>query len=196
MTASSALLVLGGIVVLTIFYVLLPLMLDAYGRFRGKRLVTCPETHHPAAVDLDLKRVALTVATGKGPLRLRQCSRWPERHDCGQECLRQIEAAPQECLIRTIVSRWYEGKACALCGVPLEGVQEWGHGLGLLAPDGMTIEWREVPGERLPEVLQSHRPICWNCQVAESFRRNYPDLVIDRPEGISRDRLHRDAAGH
>ena len=39
MTASSALLVLGGIAVLTIFYVLLPVMLDAYGRFRSKRLV-------------------------------------------------------------------------------------------------------------------------------------------------------------
>src|SRR5215470_11462087 len=136
MTASSALLVLGGIAVLTIFYVLLPLMLDAYGRFRGKRLVTCPETHHPAAVDLDLKRVALTVATGKGPLRLRQCSRWPERHDCGQECLRQIEADPENCLLWNIVSHWYEGKTCVYCHQRFGQLHRLDHAPALLGPDG------------------------------------------------------------
>jgi hypothetical protein len=50
-----------------------------------------------------------------------------------------------------------------------------------MSPDGRTMEWGEVRVEDLPEVLRTHRPVCWNCHVAESFRRQYPDLVIDAP---------------
>ncbi len=32
----------------------------------------------------------------------------------------------------------------------------------------------------LPRVSETHRPLCWNCYFAESFRREFPDLPVDR----------------
>ena len=63
--------------------------------WRGDRLVTCPETRQPVGVALDLKHVAATGIGHAPALRLRTCTRWPERQDCGQECLAQIQAAPE-----------------------------------------------------------------------------------------------------
>jgi phospholipase C len=95
-----------------------------YFRLRGKMLVTCPETKKPAAVDVDAKGAAEHSILTEPYLRLSECSRWPERQGCGQECLSQIEAAPEECLVRTLVAKWFAGKACAYCGRPIEGI-DW-----------------------------------------------------------------------
>ena len=75
-----------------------------YFAIRGRRLVECPETKAPAAVNVNAARAAVA-----GQLTLSECSRWPERQSCGRECLAQIERAPQDCLVRTVVTKWYEG---------------------------------------------------------------------------------------
>ncbi|HET8646180.1 MAG TPA: hypothetical protein VFO85_11865, partial [Vicinamibacteria bacterium] len=85
-------------------------------RWRGTRLVRCPETRAPAAVDLDVKHTLLNGVVGREPLRLRDCSRWPERAGCGEDCLAQVERSPEDCLVRNIVAEWYQGKSCVLCG--------------------------------------------------------------------------------
>lgn len=51
----------------------------------------------------------------------------------------------------------------------------------LMSPERRTVEWHEVPAETLPEVLSTYRPVCWSCHIAESFRREHPELVIERP---------------
>jgi 5-methylcytosine-specific restriction endonuclease McrA len=51
----------------------------------------------------------------------------------------------------------------------------------LIGPDHRTVQWPDVQPERLPEVLANHQPLCWNCHVAESFRQQHPELVIDNP---------------
>src|SRR6266571_4953162 len=81
--------------------------LRTYLKFRGKRLVSCPETHKPAAVRVAAGKAALEVTVGNHQLRLSECSRWPEREVCGQECLAQIQEAPKACLVWTIISRHY-----------------------------------------------------------------------------------------
>jgi hypothetical protein len=53
--------------------------LRTYLKFRGKRLVSCPETHQPAAVRVAAGTVALKATVGNEQLRLSECSRWPER---------------------------------------------------------------------------------------------------------------------
>src|ERR1035438_1267239 len=80
----------------------------AYFEYRGKRLITCPETHKPEAVDVAAGEVAVGAFLSEPTLRLKECSRWPERQDCGQECLQQIEIGPANCLVWNIVSQWYE----------------------------------------------------------------------------------------
>ena len=154
----------------------------AYFKLRGKRLVTCPETQKPVAVDLDALHLARDAAFGPLHLRLSECSRWPERQGCGQECLRQIEAAPQGCLVRRIVAEWYAGKTCVICGKPVDTAEQWvGHVPALLNPDKKTVYWNGLAPEKLPEVFQTHSPVCWSCHIAETFRREHPDLVVDRP---------------
>ena len=74
----------------------------AYLKWRGERIITCPENQRPAGVLVNTRHVLLMTLEGKSDLRLKSCSRWPERKDCGQECLRQIEAAPEDCLISHI----------------------------------------------------------------------------------------------
>jgi hypothetical protein len=67
-----------------------------YFRFRGPRLVTCPETHEAAVVEVAAKCVGMQAMWDKRSLRLSKCSRWPVREGCRQGCLRQIEARPTE----------------------------------------------------------------------------------------------------
>ena len=151
----------------------------AYFGYRGKRLVTCPETHKAAAVDVAAGKAAVDAFLSEPTLRLKQCSRWPERQDCGQECLQQIEADPENCLVWNIVSHWYEGKKCVICHKTIGRLHHLDHAPGLLGPDHKTVEWRELRPEQLPAVFATHRPVCWDCHVTEIFRRLYPELVVD-----------------
>lgn len=176
----DALEVLGFVVALGAFALMAWLVGRAYLRLRGKRLVTCPETNEPAAVDLDLRFAAVTSAFGRPHFRLKDCSRWPERQSCGQVCLMQLEAAPHDCLVRNIVGSWYKGKACAYCGKAFGEIHWHDHEPAVLSPGGLTLQWSEVLPERLPLVLVTHRPVCWDCHVAERFRREHPDLAIER----------------
>jgi hypothetical protein len=153
----------------------------AYVKYRGKRLVGCPETSQPAAVDVDAWHAALTGVVGKPTLRLASCSRWPARHDCGQQCLRQIEQSPEGCLVRTLLTEWYAGKQCVLCGRDLGHIDWIEHKPALMTPGNITVQWDGIDVVKLDEVLVSHKPVCWNCHVAETFRRERPDLVIDNP---------------
>ena len=78
-------------------------------RYRGERVITCPENRRPAGVALGAGRAAVL-----GSFRLSACSRWPEHAGCGQECLAQIQESPEACLVRNILTDWYRGKSCAL----------------------------------------------------------------------------------
>jgi hypothetical protein len=178
---TTVLYVIGALVILLAIYPALPILAAAWRRYRGTRVITCPETHQPAAVEVDARHAAVTLLLGgASELRLRDCTRWPEKRNCGQECLRQIEATPEDCLVRNMLARWYAGKSCVCCGKELGEIDWLQHRPGLMSPEHKTFEWRDIPPETLPSVLASYLPVCWNCHVAESFRREYPDLVTDR----------------
>jgi hypothetical protein len=153
----------------------------AWRRWRGTRVVTCPENGRPAAVDLDLRYAMAGSILGRPELRLRDCSRWPERKGCGQICLSQVEESPGSCLVRTMLEGWYADKSCAYCARAFGPIHWQNHNPGLRSPEGKLREWSEVPPETLPEVLLTHKPICWNCMIAEGFRQRLPELVVDRP---------------
>lgn len=155
--------------------------LRTYLRYRGERLVVCPETKRPAAVDVAAGRAARHALAGDLNVCLSDCSRWPERAGCGQDCLSQVEADPADCLVRNIVARWYADKNCAICGKPFGEIHWHDHRPALLDAEMRTVQWTEVAPEKLPEVFATHWPVCWNCHVAESFRREHAELVVDRP---------------
>ena len=143
-------------------------LLVSYLRLRGKRVVTCPQAKEAAAVDLDAGFAALTALFKKPTLRLRDCSRWGENHECGRACLRQIEAAPEDCLVRRILTAWYQGKSCIYCGRPFEGINWMQHKPCLVSPGLRIFEWGEIQPEAIPQVLATHSPVCWTCNVAET----------------------------
>lgn len=173
--------VLFAIVLLSAAYFLLRPLVNAYLKYRGTRVTTCPETCKPEAVEVDARRAALSAVSGKPHLQLSDCSRWPERQDCGQECLRQIELAPEECLVRTILRNWYQDKNCAYCGKPIGEIHWLDNKPALMSPEKITALCIDVPPETLHKVLSTHLPVCYDCHIAETFRRLYPDLVVDRP---------------
>lgn len=153
-----------------------------YRKYRGTRLVECPETGNPAAVHVNARHAASALPGRPPNLDLRSCSRWPEREGCGQECLDQIERAPHECLVRTVVSDWYHDQACAVCGKSFGEISWSDHKPALMDSDRNTRQWSEIPPEDLPAVFQTHRPVCWNCHVVQKLYQEHPDLVTERPE--------------
>src|ERR1700756_1867377 len=78
--------VIAGLFTIGTLAALAPAMVETYRKFRGTRLVTCPENRETAAVRVDTVRAAATGAVGNPTIRLQACSRWPELHDCDQEC--------------------------------------------------------------------------------------------------------------
>jgi hypothetical protein len=181
---------IAAIVVLVTSYLVAPRVVGAYLRYRGKRVITCPETRGAAGIEVDAAHAAFTSATGYSDLRLKSCSRWPEREGCGQECLLQVELSPEGCLVRRILQDWYEGKQCVSCGLTFGKMGFLDHRPGLLSPAGRPVGLDEVAAEELPDVLATHFPVCWDCHITESFCRRYPEMIVDRSTirtGVYRD---------
>jgi hypothetical protein len=155
--------------------------LGIYRRFRGDRIISCPENHQPAAVRVAAGKAAIEATVGAPHLELSKCSRWPEMANCGQECLSQIQEAPKACLVSNIVNRWYEGMKCTYCHKPFVELHWHDHPPALVNEQGKTLQWNEVPLENLQQTLATHWPVCWNCHIAETLRRLHPELVTDRP---------------
>lgn len=157
-----------------------------YLRFRGTRVVVCPETRRYVAVEVDAPHAAATAARGEPDLRLASCTRWPEREGCDQDCVWQITRAPEDCAVRTMLAEFYEGKRCAFCSDPIPALRWDEHHPALLRPtDRRIMEWREVPAQTLPDVLSTHLPVCWDCYIAESFRTEHPELVTERDSKLA-----------
>lgn len=169
-----------SLVLLALVVILGLVFVRAYLQFRGERVITCPENKRPAGVVVDTEHVLLMTLEGKTDLRLKSCSRWPERRDCGQECLRQIEAAPEDCLVRHVLTQWYHGKNCALCGKPIGEIHWADNEPALLNAEHQTIEWHEVAAADVPDVLATHQPVCWNCHVVNRMIEEHRELVLDR----------------
>ncbi len=153
--------------------------LRAYRRFRGARVVTCPETGCGAAVELDRAHAAATFTVGETDFRVTSCTQWPERKGCEQECVSQIEASPGGCLAGNMLADWYRGADCVICRTAIPEVRSSGDKPALESPEGRMIEWSDVKPEDLPQVLKTHRPVCWKC-YSTTYRAQFPGLAIER----------------
>jgi hypothetical protein len=150
-------------------------------RYRGKRIVTCPETKKPAIVEVDSLHASLTSTVGLPDIRLNDCSRWPIKGQCGQECLTDLDVAPERCLVSGVLMQWYRDKNCVYCTKSLTEVHWLDHRPALLSPAGKLMGWNEVNVVHLSEVLKTHSPVCWDCYITQTFRMDHPDLVVLRP---------------
>ena len=80
-----------------------------------------------------------------------------------------------------LLKRFFDGKSCAICKRVIAPVQRTGPKPGLLNPETHeTHAWDQIPNENLQAALDTHLPLCSACVLAESFRHDHPDLVVDR----------------
>jgi hypothetical protein len=177
MTTQLFVVLLIGIVLA----VYLGIALTAWIRLRGTRVVTCPETHKPAAVTLDTGHAAVTAVWEKADLKLNTCSRWPERQGCDQACVPQIVESGDETRPQMMAAHFFEGQRCTICQHPIDAVNAAALQPGLLDPvTHDAAAWDEIAAQDLPDAFRTRKPICANCALAESFRRRFPDRVVDR----------------
>jgi hypothetical protein len=176
---TVAFLIAGALAVAAIYFAIRYFAHNSM-RFGGAQVITCPETGEQAMVELDTRRAALTSLIGQTDLRLESCWRWPLMEDCGQECLLQLEVAPEECRVRGVLEKWYRNKSCAFCLKPFAEIELTDHKPALLSPEGVTLEWKQIPLPEVERTIATHLPVCWNCNVAQTFRREHSELVVDR----------------
>lgn len=178
---NSALYVVVAVLAATVLYFCIRLIANSFSRFGGSRAVVCPDNGKRVSVEVDAMRATLTSAIGCPEIRLQNCSRWPLKQDCGQECLVELDVAPDDCLVSGVLMRWYNGKTCIYCRKKFDEIHWIDHKPALCTPEGALIEWGEVTVEDIPMVLETHFPVCWDCYIAQSFRRDHPDMVVYRP---------------
>lgn len=150
-------------------------------RYRGSRIVTCPETKKPAIVEVDSLQASLTSTVGLPVIQLQHCSRWPIQEQCGQQCLVDLDVTPDRCLVSGVLMRWYRDKNCVYCSKAFPELHWMDHRPALLSADGNLLCWNQVPLGNLRNVLETHSPVCWDCYIAQKFREDHPDLVVFRP---------------
>jgi hypothetical protein len=150
-------------------------------KMRGKRVVICPETRQPAGVSVDVGHAATTAVWEKADIRLKDCSRWPERGECEQPCARQIERQPENTRTKSIATRFFAQKACAICHKPIDPPNAATLQPGFMNPEDHSVfAWDEILPAKLPAAVAGHYPLCANCTLAESFRQRFPDSVTEK----------------
>lgn len=172
---------IGVILIAVALFYVIRWLIRAREDYGGTRIVTCPETARPANVEVDAVHAALTSTFGNPDIRLQTCTRWPLRENCGQECLIDLNVAPADCLVNSVLMKWYSGRKCLHCGVAFEEVNWTDHRPALRSPDGDLRKWSEVSVAEVATVLNTYSPVCWNCYIAQSFVSEHPELVVFRP---------------
>ncbi|MBI3090336.1 MAG: hypothetical protein HYY96_06675 [Candidatus Tectomicrobia bacterium] len=84
--------VILAVLALGALYVLLPVVAGAWSSYRKKRLLRCPETGETVEVNIDARKAAVTAAFGDSVLEVENCSLWPQRQGCEQECVELPES--------------------------------------------------------------------------------------------------------
>src|SRR4051812_7576312 len=170
-----------ALLVFAVLVVYLVIAVRTWSRVRGARVVVCPETQKPVSVRVDVGHAVATAVWEKPDVTLTSCSRWPERQDCDQPCVHQIETAPDETTPKVIAAHFFKTERCAICTRPIEPPSSHALQPGFMDPVTHHVEtWNELRPQDLPEAIATRRPLCSNCTRAESFRQRFPERSTDR----------------
>ena len=88
-------LLIAGVSALGLYFVITPMVVSSYRRYRGHRTIICPETGRIAEVELKAGRAGLSSIFGESRARVKRCTQWPRNQGCTEECVTaNWEAAP------------------------------------------------------------------------------------------------------
>jgi hypothetical protein len=98
---------------------------------------------------------------------------------------RHAKSNPHDAATTAQLQHFFEGKPCAACSRPIPPVHVGELRPGLLNTNTHeATTWADIPVANLSTTLESHVPICSNCVVIETLRRQHPELVVDRHRTI------------
>ena len=150
--------------------------LHTYYENRGRRAVKCPETGETADVEIDYSFVLKSAIHGQEHSRLQACSRWPQEHLCGQECLAQVDPSPEN--LERVFSSSLKGRSCAICSRDITP-SDWRQGrVAVLDEDQKLLELRNMVAEDLQFTLRDTHPLCWKCHQELRARHSVPVRVM------------------
>lgn len=66
-------------------------ILQGHAVYEGTHVCACPADGTPALVKLHVWRAVLSALSGRPSLEVVECSRWPERANCNQACVAEVE---------------------------------------------------------------------------------------------------------
>jgi len=89
-------LLIAGVIVVGLYFVVAPVVVSTYRRYRGRRTIICPETDQIAEMAIKAGHAGVTAAFGKPRLRVKWCSLWPSRKGCAEECVNDDWPAADE----------------------------------------------------------------------------------------------------
>jgi hypothetical protein len=80
---------IAGVVTLGLYFVIAPVFVDTYRRYRNRKTIICPDTGQIAEVEIKAARASLMSALGKDWVRVKWCSLWPRKKGCAEECVKE-----------------------------------------------------------------------------------------------------------
>jgi hypothetical protein len=86
---NTPLLMMLGVLAMGMLLVVFPVVADIVARYRGRKLVRCPETQELVEVQLNTRRALWTATFGEAMPRVNSCSRWPKKKGCSEECVKE-----------------------------------------------------------------------------------------------------------
>jgi hypothetical protein len=158
-------LLLFGFLFLLAFSIVVVLAIPAlWGReihhiYSAPRPVTCPETNAEAGVTIDAKHAAATALRGKPQFRLNDCTQWPARIRCNQECL--AEALRREPYKQGEVEPSSTERQIYHVPVMLAAAAAWYVGMVWHSPFLFRARWMTALGlsqEQLKQMLSWYSP--------------------------------------
>jgi hypothetical protein len=161
--------------------------LHTYYENRGRKAVKCPDTWQTADVEIDHSFVLESAMRGQERSRVQLCSHWPQNAECGQECLVQIDASPEN--LERLFARSLAGSTCAICTRQITP-SDWRQGrLGVFDQKQQLLELRDMSVADLQSTLQDSRALCWKCHQEERVRQVVP-LHVMRGSRVGLSSLH------
>jgi hypothetical protein len=164
------------------------LILRAFFRVRGEPVVIPPEGREQVVIPAP---ALWPVASAAGSSDAQPAH--PLGAVDGSRSQPPFAASPLDRQSLTILKSWYKGRECAVCHREIGPVHATEPRPGLLnvaAPSREILRWDDIPADHLQAVLDSHLPVCASCNLAESFRREFPERVTDRIDPAQRDRAY------
>ncbi len=82
-------LLIAGVAILGLYFMIAPVAINTYRRYRKRKTIICPDTGQIVELDLNAVHAGLMSALGKHCVRVKWCSLWPRKKGCAQECVNE-----------------------------------------------------------------------------------------------------------